>query len=97
MQNHDGITTMTTANPSTGDPGVQTFLERAREIGQTIRAAMVDPKLSDVDWTRDSPAIAEAEDHLNEKMTLYCENKASKADVKDSYKIWVNAHRGGLF
>ena len=69
--------------------------ERATEIGKTISEAM--QKLSDIDWTRESPAITEAQAQLDEQVTLYCENKASKRDVKWTYQAWVNAHRGGLF
>lgn len=66
---------------------------RRQEIGQTIVAAM---KQVDVDWTRESEAITSAQNEMEETMALYCENKASKADVKASYQAWVKTHRGGL-
>ena len=69
--------------------------ERQREIGITIREAM--SKLSDIDWTRENESIISAQAELNEVTALYCEGKVSQAEVKRSYKAFVNAHRGGLF
>jgi hypothetical protein len=69
--------------------------ERRKEIGKTISEAM--QKLSDIDWTRESPAISETENHLNEVMAQFADGAVSKMDVKAVYKTWVNAHRGGLF
>lgn len=80
------------AQPVATDTG---RLERKREIGQTISAAMA--KLTDIDWTKESPAITDAQSGLDEMVTRYVEGKASKDDVKNSYKAFVNAHRGGLF
>ena len=68
--------------------------ERLREIGNTIRTAMC--KL-DIDFTRESPAISEAESRLNEAVSQFVEGAASKLDVKSAYKTWVDAHKGGLF
>lgn len=73
---------------------MMTATERRREIGETISQAM---KKVDVDWTRESESITSAQNEMEETMALYCENKASKADVKASYQAWVKAHRGGLF
>jgi hypothetical protein len=76
------------ADKSTG------YLERAREIGEVVSSAM--QKLSDIDWKRESPAISETENHLNEVMAQFADGAVSKMDVKAVYKQWVNAHRGLL-
>lgn len=81
--------------PPTGSPEVQTYLERAREIGQTLREALA--KVTDVDWTRESESISLAQAELDEIVTRYCEGAASRAEVKSCYQQFVNAHRGGLF
>ena len=68
---------------------------REREIGQTISNAMA--KLTDVDWKRETPAITEAFEAMQESMALYAEGKASKMEVKQCYTQFVNAHRRGMF
>ncbi len=83
------------AIPPTGSLGSQTYLERRREIGKTLRDAMA--KVTDVDWTRETPAITAAQADLDEAVTKYCEGAASRAEVKLCYQAWVNAHRGGMF
>lgn len=69
--------------------------ERRREIGLTISEAM--KKLPEIDWKRETPAIEEAFEAMQESMAMYSEGKASKAEVKLSYQAWVKAHKGGLF
>lgn len=71
--------------------------ERRQDIGRTISEAM--KKLSDVDWSRESPGITEAQAELDETTTRYCEGKASKAEVKVAYRSWIETlrDRGGLF
>lgn len=68
---------------------------RKRDIGKTISEAMA--KLNDVDWSRESPAINEALDAMQESMALYVEEKVSKVEVRSAYKNYVNALREGLF
>lgn len=79
----------------TGGPAVQTYLERAREIGKTLREALA--KVTDVDWTRESESISLAQAELDESVTKYCEGTASRAEVKSCYQAYVKALRGGLF
>jgi len=55
-----------------------TATDRRQDIGRTISEAMA--KLSDIDWTRESPAITEAQAELDEAMSLYVENKASRVE-----------------
>ena len=69
--------------------------ERLHEIGKPIWDAMSKPL--DIDFTRESPAITETADQLNEVVTLFCENKASKEEVRLAYKAFRDAHKGGLF
>lgn len=73
----------------------KTAIERRQEIGKTISVAMAN--LPDVDWTKESPEITEAQAGLDEAVTLYWENNATKRAVQIAYKAFVNAHRGGLF
>lgn len=68
--------------------------ERLREIGKVISEAM---SKVDVDWSRESPTITERQADLDEMVTQYYEDTASKAEVKAAYKAWVRAHKGGLF
>lgn len=68
--------------------------ERRREIGKTITEAMA--KLG-IDWTKESPEISQAGVDLDEAVSLYSENKASKAEVKSAYVKFRDAHKGGLF
>lgn len=72
-----------------------TATERRQEIGKTIHESMA--ALKDIDWSKESESITFAQKGLDESVTAYCEGNASKAEVKASYKAWVNSHRGGLF
>lgn len=71
-----------------------TATERRQEIGQTIVQAM---KKVNVDWSRENESTVSAQAEMEEQIAKYAEGTASKADVKDAYKKWVTAHKGGLF
>lgn len=77
------------ASPSTG------FRERVQEIAKTIWESM--SKLTDVDWSRETPGTIQAQADLEEQMALYAENKVSRAEVKAAYLRFRDAHKGGLF
>ena len=55
-----------------------TATDRRQDIGRVISDAM--RKLSDIDWTRESESITAAQADLDESMSLYVENKASRVE-----------------
>lgn len=72
-----------------------TPLQRLQEIGRLLADGM---KLAEgVDWTRETPQIVVAQSNLDEQVTLYCEDRASKPDVRRAYQAWRDLHKtGGL-
>lgn len=67
--------------------------ERRQEICRTVSEAMTAlSRKKSMDWTRDTPAINEAETRLEGAMFDFVLGTATREAVKKAYRQWANLH-----
>lgn len=68
-------------------------LDRRTEICRTVSEAMTAlSRKKAMDWTRDTPAINEAEARLEGAMSDFVQGTATREAVKKAYKGWADLH-----
>lgn len=68
-------------------------VERRTEICRTVSQAMTAlSRKKPMDWTRDTPAINEAEAKLDGAMYDFVQGTATREAVKKAYKGWADLH-----